>query len=364
MKNMIRCLSGPVASAILFVAVLFPSCNKIPSEGGQGTLTWNFSSGILTRSTLDLPDTDAFILTVANSAGEILYKGSYGDSPESMLVNPGTYTIKAESREFVKPEFDAPLFGDEQVAVVKAGIATRVCLDCSQLNCGLRLKPSSSFFETYPDGSLSVSSSDGDLDYGKSSDRTGYFKPGNLSVMINDGGNTIKLLTRNLEAREILTLGISCPEAVSQENATELSIVIDTMRIWTEEEYTQGSGEADGGVAMENAYSVAQARTHAGEKGVWVCGYIVGGDLSSSKNGIKFEPPSESMTCIAIAARSSASEKSSCVSVQLAKGNIRENLNLVEHPELLGRKVYLKGDIEASYYGIPGIKNISEYVIN
>ena len=49
------------------------------------------------------------------------------------------------------------------------------------------------------------------------------------------------------------------------------------------------------------------------------------------------------------------------MSVQLAKGDIRDDLNLVDHPELLGRQVFLLGDIVESYYGIPGVQNISEY---
>ena len=59
--------------------------------------------------------------------------------------------------------------------------------------------------------------------------------------------------------------------------------------------------------------------------------------------------------------RSSTSDKSACLSVQLPAGELRDDLNLVDNPGLLGRKVCLKGDIVESYYGIPGIKNISEY---
>jgi hypothetical protein len=47
--------------------------------------------------------------------------------------------------------------------------------------------------------------------------------------------------------------------------------------------------------------------------------------------------------------------------VQLPSGDLRDVLNLVDNPGLLGTKVYLKGDIVEAYYGIPGIKNISEY---
>lgn len=355
-----------MAAAIFLSGAFLASCNKVPIETGQGTLSWTFRPGILTRVPLDVPDTDAFILTVANSAGEILYKGPYGDSPEKMLVNPGNYTVRAVSREFEEPAFDSPQFGDEQAVVVQAGSGTVVVLECSQLNCGLRLRTSRDFSEAYPGATLSVSSREGTLDYGGSPDRTGFFKPGLLSVVLNDGGKSSVLLVRNLEARDMLTLGITCPAASSLADSMEtaISINVDTLRTWNEEEYAIGSQTGDSGTGSENAYSVGQARMHAGEKGVWVCGYVVGGDLSSSKNGIKFEPPFDSMTCIAIAARSSVSEKSSCMSVQLTKGPFRDSLNLVEHPELLGRKVHLKGDIEASYYGIPGLKNITDCKIN
>ena len=364
MKTSIQPLFLAAAVSGILAAVI--SCNKLPSEGGQGTLRWSFTTGIAARSTVDLPDTDSFILTVTNSANTILYRGPYGDSPESMLVNPGSYTVRAVSREFEKPEFEAPQFGDEQVVVVNAGANTDVLLDCAQMNCGLRLRIDPALGEVYPDGSLSVTSAEGSLGYGLSETRTGYFKPGNLSVFLNDGTSSVKLLTRNLEAREMLTLGITCPTSSgnSDGTGTSLSIKVDTIRTWSEDEYSIGSGQGDSGVTPSSAYSVSQAKEHAGEKSVWVCGYIVGGDLSSSKNGIKFDPPFESMTCIAIAARSSVTEKSSCMSVQLAKGDFREALNLVEHPELIGRKIYLKGDIEASYYGIPGLKNLTEYSFN
>ena len=356
------CLAAAVSG--LLAAVV--SCNKLPSEGGQGTLRWAFSSGILSRSPVDMPDTDSFILTVMNSANTILYKGYYGDSPESMLVNPGSYTVRAVSREFEEPEFDAPQFGDEQVVVVKAGTDTDVLLDCAQMNCGLRLRIDPNFGTAYPEGSLTVTSAEGSLAYGLSETRTGFFRPGSVSVILKEGTSSQTLVTKNLEAREILSLGITCPSSTgtSADGGSSISIRVDTLRTWTEEEYTIGSGQGDPGVSSSEAYSVSQAKEHAGEKGVWVCGYIVGGDLSSSKNGIKFEPPFESMTCIAIASRSSVSEKSSCMSVQLVKGDFREALNLVEHPELIGRKVYLKGDIEASYYGIPGLKNLTGYSFN
>ncbi|MGN1214631.1 MAG: DUF6359 domain-containing protein [Candidatus Cryptobacteroides sp.] len=49
------------------------------------------------------------------------------------------------------------------------------------------------------------------------------------------------------------------------------------------------------------------------------------------------------------------------MSVKLVSGDIRNALNLVDNPTLLGRKVYLKGDLVSAYYGIPGIQNITEF---
>lgn len=140
------------------------------------------------------------------------------------------------------------------------------------------------------------------------------------------------------------------------------SISVDTARVWYEDSYTIGSGSgAAPGSTMETAFSVSQAKENIDAKDVWVCGYIVGGDMTSSKTGISFEPPFTSATNIAIASRSSVSDKSSCLSVKLVSGEIRNALNLVDNPSLLGRKVYLKGDLVSAYYGIPGIQNISEY---
>jgi hypothetical protein len=50
--------------------------------------------------------------------------------------------------------------------------------------------------------------------------------------------------------------------------------------------------------------------------------------------------------------------------VQLQQGDIRDALNLVDNPELLGRQVFLKGNIVPSYYGLPGLQGLSEYALS
>ena len=99
-----------------------------------------------------------------------------------------------------------------------------------------------------------------------------------------------------------------------------------------------------------------------GEKDVWVYGYIVGGDLSSSK--CSFDGPFSSRTNLVIASKSTFRDKMPCISVQLQKGDFRDMLNLVDHEDNLGRQVFLKGDIVESYFGITGIQNLSDVELN
>ena len=105
--------------------------------------------------------------------------------------------------------------------------------------------------------------------------------------------------------------------------------------------------------------TVAQARTSAGAEDVWISGYIVGGDLSSSS--ASFESPFKSRTNIVIGPKSTTSNRFSCLSVQLPSGHLRETLNLVDNPGNHGRKILLKGNVVEAYYGMPGVKNITDF---
>lgn len=366
MKNMRFLEKCLLLLGILFFTLIAFSCNKSPIEKSKGRLEWNFAQAVGTRAVLALPDTDDFILEVTDAKGNSLYKGKYGDSPSSMTVDPGSYTLKVKSIEFSKPEFDAPQFGDEQVAVVNAGAVTNVKLNCTQLNSGLRLLFNAEVTEKYSGGAVSLASSDGTLNYEYAEKRTAFFKPGSVSAVLKHGSSTVPLMTRNLEAAEMLTVSISCPSGGGEnpgKSGADISISIDTSRIWGSEDLVIGEGDSGAGSSAATAYSVSQARNHIGEKEVWVTGYIVGGDLSSKDDGISFEAPFESKTNIAIASRSSVRAKNSCLSVQLSKAKIREELNLVDNPSLLGKKICLKGNIVEAYFGICGIQSVSEYVI-
>ena len=347
-----------IAFTALLVAVFISSCSRF-GEGPSAASGWlNLSfvtgSALLTKAYLSLPDTSDFKLRISDAAGKVIYDGKYGDCPESMEIQPGSYTVKVVSSEFSKPAFNAPQFGDEQCVKVSANAACNVRLLCRQMNAGVNLNVSPDFLIQCPDATLHLKSSGGKLMYSYSEKRTAYFLPGEVSLVYSSGGTDEILMVKDLQPNDMLTIGVSVP---SGSKASGLALQIDTSRVWLNDECVIGSGKS--GNDIENALSVSEARDAAGQSDVWVCGYIVGGDLTSAS--ASFEKPFKYNTNILLGPRSSTKDRSVCLSVQLSAGELRDALNLVENPHLLGRKVCLRGDIVSAYYGLPGIKNLEEF---
>lgn len=341
------------------------ACDDFSLDGskGSGTLFWSMDPVVRvvsTKASAEIPDTNDFILKVADSSGKLLYDGSYGDSPESLEVDAGTYSVSLRSGPFDKPEFASPQYGDDREVQVRGGESVHVKLVCRQVNSGVRLRIDPAFLTYCPDGVLFVKSADGRLMYSYTEKRIAYFNPGKVSLILYEEGKDKELLSRDLLPSEILTVNISAP--ADPASGLSISAAVDTSRIWTTEDYVIGSGSGgnSGSDAME-AISVADAASHAGEKDVWVYGYIVGGDLSSTGKTVKTEGITKA-THLAIASRSSVTAKASCVAVELPKGAVRDALNLVDHPDFIGTRIYVKGNIVSSYFGTTGLKSTSEYL--
>lgn len=335
------------------LAALPVSCDGWFSRQDAGRLHIHFAGlPAVSRAALVLPDSGAFLLTVLDDAGRTVYDGTFGNCPDPLEVAPGIYHVSVRSGDFSRPKFDSPVFGDEQVAVVSSGSTVDVALVCTQLNAGIRLKISSDFPANCPRGLLFVRSEDGRLQYAYKERRIAYFKPGPVDLQLEKDGEQSVLYSRNLEAREILTVAVSAP-GDAPSSGGHISVAVDTARNWTGDEFVIGAGGSSAaGKDIDYAMDVTTARGRTGATGVWVYGYIVGCtspflELSSETN-------------LAIAGRTSVTSKNACLSVELKKGSLRDALNLVSHPENKGRKVFLKGDI-VTYYGIPGVKNITDY---
>lgn len=339
------------------------ACLELPSSTSQenGSIAVYLAPGAYnsTKSRNDIPDSSKFLLSIVGEDGSVVYEGTYGKLPSRIEVTPGSYTVSVRSGVFNKPGFSSPLYGDDQCIVVPSGGNVDVRLECSMINCGIRLKTSSDFLTSYPGGVLFVKSVDGSLMYGYSEKRIAYFKPGNVTVAMDENGVSRDLFTRNLAAREVLTVSISAP---SVESSGSVSVSVDTSCNWINDSFVISDNV--GGAGEDSALGVAQARQRAvsgSESGtdVWVYGYIAGCFKSSSS--VTFSPPFSSATNVVIAGRESPGGKEECLSVELKKGILRDDVNLVSNPSNIGRKIWIKGDLTEAYYGIPGIKNISEY---
>jgi len=350
--------------AVMLCMLCAASCGLM-GEAGKGKLSLSFddSAYLATKAgNQEIPDTNDFILSITASDGSSIYKGLYGNCPESIEMDEGSYVVRVVSKEFSAPTFSSPQFGDEQKVSIPSGGSMKICLECSQINCGIALNIDSSFLSECTSKVLWVQSSDGRLMYSYTEKRTAFFNPGKISVIMTSNSTSETLYSRNLERGDMLRLNISAKAAKkSANNESGISVRLDTCRNWIQDSYVIG-GSSGKGSDTDNALSVSQAKASVGENDIWVYGYIVGGDLSSAKQGISYSAPFKSNTNIAIASRSSVSDKNSCLSVQLTDNNVRSVLNLVDNPDKLGKRVCLKGDIVEAYYGIPGLKNVSECV--
>lgn len=345
----------PVRRALLlaFLPAAVSACETFPPLREAGRLNIHFAALPSATRAAALPDSSLFLLTVTDEKGRSAYDGTFGDCPDPLEVAPGVYHVSVRSADFSRPKFDAPVFGDEQVAVVSSGSTVDVSLVCTQTNSGIRLKISSDFLENYPRGLFFVSSDDGRLQYAYRENRIAYFNPGQVDIELENDGEKEVLYSRALEAREILTVAISAP-GTSSSTGGHITVEVDTTRNWTGDDFILGPGgnhPADGSGA-DRAMDVKTARGKTGAKGVWVYGYIVG--CASPFLG------TDSETNLAIAGRTTVSSKNACLSVELKKGKLRDDLNLISNPSNMGRKVFLKGDI-VTYFGIPGLKNITDY---
>lgn len=329
----------------------------MPDEAQQkGELRISFNDGQITRISETVPDTSDFLITVSDSDGGIIYDGSYGASPESIMVDAGSYDIYVRSCDFSKPAFSTPQFGERQCVVVPSGGVCDVKLTCVQMNAGIRLRIDESFLKCCPDAVLFLKSSSGKLMYSFTETRVAYFLPGNVSLMMSENSVDRILFTRELQPRSVLDIAVSAASDSDSPSKESISVAVDTTRNWTSESYIIGGEESDEGEDMSRALTVSQALSSIGAEEVWVSGYIVGGDLTSSS--ASFDPPFTSRTNIVLGPRSSTDDRDVCLSVNLPSGSVRDGLNLVDNPSLLGRKVYIKGDIVEAYYGIPGLKNV------
>ena len=341
------------------VCATIASCNEFNLEGGlaPGKISLAIGSvpdelvsdGTFLKSGTGI-DTNSFILTINSTSGEKIYEGTYGARPVEIVVTPGSYEVALYSCEFNPPAYSSPLYGDKQTVVVEEGSHTDIVFMCKQLNAGVRFKFSNDFIAKFPGNGVVLEQQGARLEYDYWQTKYAFVSTESFNLLYNDGEKDTTLLTKNLGAGQMVTMNLSFTS--NGTTAQVVKVEIDTTREWISYDYNLGMRIPTG------ALSIEEAKQYIGER-VQVFGYIVGGDPSTSS--IRIGPPFESKSAFVIASAMTERNRNNMFVVELPTGVIRDALNLVNNPHLLGTAVLITGTVTESYFGYIGIKNTKSY---
>ncbi len=114
------------------------------------------------------------------------------------------------------------------------------------------------------------------------------------------------------------------------------------------------------------AYQALLGSTPSDRTENWVKGYIVGWIDVNVTNVLKaetarFDVPATVNTNILIAPDPECTDWAQCVPVQLPSGEVRNALNLADHPENRGEMVSLYGTTGSKYCSIYGVRSVTQY---
>ena len=353
-----------IAAICLGIALFATACHVLPDDEGsskrKGSLVLgvaSFYEDFTALKSTALPDTNSFVLTVADLQGKAYYKGLYGERPDSIVLPEGTYEVSLVSADYSVPAFESPQWGTEVQVDIIADETTKVLLECTQINCGVRLVYGSHYREMFGTSPVNIVQGDKSLLYPVGEERYAFFPPGEARFDIVTDTETKPIFKRTLRSGVNLTINL---DASSNSAESVFSVTVDTQATYeTEDVITDGTFFEEDGLTPRTAFCIDSAARHVGDT-VWVWGYIVGGDCTADKVNF-FTEDISSTTHIAIASSLSASKRSDCMAVELSKAAMRNVLNLVDNPQLKHKKVYLRGKVTNYMGSWPGIKNLSDY---
>lgn len=348
-------------NGLLALAIIAAGCNmlELQDEGSakislsisnlNGESLYKSPDGLLSQL-----DTNKFNLSIYSEQGVKVYDGKYGKKPGEFVVIPGSYDIRLYSRDFDAPEFEAPLFGDEQTLIVGNDMSVNIKLLCRQLNGALRLNFTEQFIKKFPgNNGLELRDIKGSIFYPYTAKEYCYVEPGAVELYYKGAESDTLLCTKQISAGQMVTLTLSF--APGNRTGSGITLAMDTTRNWVTESFNVGHKIPTG------AYTIEQAKEMTGEKNVTVFGFILGGDVS--ENSMRIAPPFASKSNIIIAPSMLERNRNNCFAVELPSGSVRDGLNLVTYPEHLGKAVIITGNIVDSYYGYTGIKSTKAFTI-
>lgn len=132
----------------------------------------------------------------------------------------------------------------------------------------------------------------------------------------------------------------------------------------------EGGYESIGSGAWDKPLSVYQLRLGfetADDAAVWATGYIVGWvensaspTFSMEEASVRFTAPAESSSNLVIAMTPEERDWTKCSIIKLTDSPVRSDINLKDHPELLGSQITVEGTPQ-KYCGVYGMVNPMRY---
>ncbi|HOG24755.1 MAG TPA: DUF4493 domain-containing protein [Bacteroidales bacterium] len=349
------------AAGCILLAALW-ACNGlniVPDQDGYLVVdvTIETQFGVRTRST----SLDNYSFLLIRQGGDTLYNSNVEQMTGSPLsLTPGNYTIEVYNEAFTVPAFDKPYYYGRQTAEVVAGESCEVLLVCKQENAGVRVVFSEAFSAQFTTFSMNISGTGGSLNFDSTTNnRWGYFFPGPISLTLTADGSSSDPVERQVQAKYMYSFLVEGTGGTQDNVEPVITVSVDTVRNWITSLWNDVDGTVRG-LTKETAYTIAEARTlPGGLSNIWVCGYIVG---CYSTTGKFFFGGTETYTNLALADSNTEEDKTKTYPVELPIGAIRDSLNVVDHAAyVLVSKVWIKGTTNASYFGLPGLKNPKEY---
>jgi len=166
-------------------------------------------------------------------------------------------------------------------------------------------------------------------------------------------GSDPKTSSTNKRYMEPFTITETCTVKAWEEDAD----------LFAEKTFTKNTVEVVE-VSVEDVIAAAPENTNAadGQQKVWVKGYIVGYvEGQAYATGAHFDADGcEVKTNLLLATNYNETNVENCIPVQLPSGDVRNDLNLQDHPDNLGKEVKLYGYV-LKYFSVPGFKNVTAY---
>lgn len=174
-------------------------------------------------------------------------------------------------------------------------------------------------------------------------------------------------LTKAKKYKVVLKLSDDIVPEFTSEITDWESMYFDELNITEVEENTYNENnpsdkEYFGNGSKYNPYNIIQSQLFQGEMDVWTIGYIVGGFKVPNIFGFTTNPKDFRNTVIAIADTKDETDIDFIIPVELPAGKIRKELNLIDNPHLIGKRIIIRGNLER-YYQVPGLKKAKDYII-